>query len=100
MNQLDDPFARIASRRVDDQSHLLIEPQPPALPPVFLPTHRNNPRAAFKPPPKLDTPEKLRHELARQRKRFAPFLRVLAPELPTTREVIPLTTFDWRLQTA
>lgn len=96
----DDVFARIASRREAEQRALLIEPQPPALPPIMLPARRHNPAATFSPLPKLDTPAKLQRELARQRKRFAPFMRDLAPALASLRQRIPLTEFNWRLQTA
>ncbi len=95
----DDVFARIASRREAEQRAALVEPQPPALPDVALPARRHNPAAIFRPLPKLDTPAKLQRELARQRRRFAPFLRDLAPALVSLRQTIPLTAFDWRLQT-
>ena len=100
MKQADDVFARIASQREADQRAILIEPQPPELPDVSLPARRNNPIAAFQPMPKLDTPAKLQRELARQRKRFAPFMRDLAPALETQNLASLLPTFDWRLQTA
>ncbi len=96
----DDVFARIASQREAEQRAALVEPQPPALPDVTLPARRHNPAAAFKPLPKLDTPAKLQRELARQRKRFAPFMRDLAPTLESMRRVIPITEFNWRLRTA
>jgi len=95
----DDVFARIASRRDAEQRATLVEPQPPTLPAISLPARRHNPAAAFKPLPKLDTPAKLQRELARQRRRFAPFMRDLAPALESLRQIIPITRFDWRLQT-
>lgn len=95
----DDVFARIASRREAEQRAALVEPQPSALPDVALPARRHNPAAIFRPLPKLDTSAKLQRELARQRRRFAPFLRDLAPALVSLRQTIPLTAFDWRLQT-
>ncbi len=98
-DRTDDVFARIASRREEQRGAALFEPQPQPLPPVFLPAARSNPRAAFKPLPKLDTPAKLRRELERQRRRFAPFLRNLAPPLPSARASLALASFDWRVAT-
>jgi hypothetical protein len=100
MNQIDDLFARIASQRVAEQDQLLQEPQPPELARHFLPATKSNPAAAFKPLDKLDTPRKLQRELARQRKRYAKFMRNLAPALASPRSVIALETFDWRMQGA
>lgn len=95
----DDVFARIASQRETEQRAALVEPQPPALPAVSLSARRHDPAAAFKPLPKLDTPAKLQRELARQRRRFAPFMRDLSPALESLRQVMPITMFEWRLQT-
>ncbi|MGQ9816077.1 MAG: sugar-binding domain-containing protein, partial [Candidatus Roseilinea sp.] len=92
-------FARIASQLETEQRAALVEPQPPALPAVSLSARRHDPAAAFKPLPKLDTPAKLQRELARQRRRFAPFMRDLSPALESLRQIIPITAFDWRLQT-
>ena len=90
-----DIFAQIGAQRATEQQGL-IEPQPPKLPKKYLPAGQSNPRAAFRPLPKLDTAEKLQAELARERKRHAPFLRNLAPALPSSRIVVPLEEFDWR----
>jgi hypothetical protein len=49
--------------------------------------------------PKLDTAEELDAELARQRLRFAPFLKDLAPDLPSLRDALRLENFQWRLET-
>ncbi|HEY3343076.1 MAG TPA: glycoside hydrolase family 2 TIM barrel-domain containing protein [Anaerolineae bacterium] len=100
MNQIDDLFARIATQRVAEQDQLLHEPQPPDLARIFLPAARSNPAAAFRPLDKIDTPRKLQRELERQRRHYARFLRNLAPAPETTRTLIPLDTFDWRLQGA
>ena len=75
------------------------EPCPPELPPTFVPAARTNPRAAFKPSPKLDSPAKVRRELDRQRRRFAKFMRNLAPAMEPVRSITPIKSFDWRLQT-
>ena len=94
-----DVFANIAGQRVEIQNELLIEPAPPQLPDRFLPAARSNARAAFRPAVKLDTAEKLQRELARERKRVAPFLRNLAPSAASARIVTPVTACDWRMET-
>ncbi len=98
MNQADDLFARIALNREAQQRELLYEPQPPELPRTFLPAAHSNPSAAFRPLPKIDTARKLQRELERQRMRYARFMRNLAPPLEPTRTLVPLETFNWRLQ--
>ena len=94
-----DLFAEIAGRRREVTDSSLVEPQPPTLPQRFLPAARSNPKAAFRPPDKLDSPEKLQDELARQRERMAPFLSDLAPPLPSSRVAVRIEEFDWRMQT-
>lgn len=93
-----DVFAAIAEQRSLTQAGL-IEPQPPSLPKRFLPSARSNPKAAFRPLAKLDTAEKLRRELSRERRRMAPFLRDVAPALPSARLIVPVESFDWRVET-
>lgn len=90
-----DIFAQIGAQRATEQQGL-VEPQPPTLPKKYLPAGKSNPRAEFRPLPKLDTAEKLQAELVRERKRHAPFLRNLAPALASARIVVPLEEFDWR----
>jgi hypothetical protein len=92
-------FADIGTRDLAARRGRLEEIRPPRLPRKMLPGGTSNPRAAFKPRPKLDTPEKLEAELARQRRRYAPFLRDLAPGLPSLRDTLPLEDFQWRLET-
>lgn len=77
----------------------LIEPQPPELPQHFLPTETHDPAAAFTPLPRLDTPKKLRQELAAYRERYQPFLQNLAPKPEPTRIRLPIREFDWRIAT-
>jgi hypothetical protein len=69
------------------------------MPERLLPLDQNDPTAAFRPLPKLDSAAKLQHELARQRRRYARFMRNLAPEPERTRLAILLDKFDWRIQT-
>ena len=94
-----DVFANIAARQSAAQREQLIEPQPPALPERRLPAGRSDPKAAFKPAAKLDTPEKLQRALARERRRMAPFLRDLAPAIESARIITPVTACDWRMET-
>ena len=93
-----DVFARIAVEREAQQARLLVEPQPVELPARNLPAGFD-PGAVFRPMTKLDTPEKLKRELARQRKRHEKFLRKLSPPLRAKRTRLALGTFDWRLET-
>lgn len=94
-----DIFANIAERQATTQREELVEPAPPALPQRILPAGKSNPRAAFKPIPKLDTPEKLARALEQERRRMAPFLRDLAPAVGGNRIVTPVTACDWRIET-
>jgi len=94
-----DFFANVASSHADVRKADLTEPAPPVLPERNLPAGRSNPRAAFKPTPKIDTPEALRRALEQERRRVAPFLRQLAPAVEATRIVAPLVAFDWRMET-
>ena len=96
----DDFFTRIASSRAALRARSLTVPQPPVLPARKLPASKSDPEAAFRPTPKIDTPEKLRKELARQRRLHARFLRNLAPRPEQTRLSVPLEAFDWREETA
>ncbi|MBN1553409.1 MAG: glycoside hydrolase family 2 [Phycisphaerae bacterium] len=94
-----DVFARIAAQRMEYRDTSLIEPQPPKLPRTFLPSAKSDPSAAFQPAAKIDTSKKLHQALAKERKRYEPFLKNLAPKLASPRVVVPLREFDWRLET-
>ena len=94
-----DRFAEIAAAREESKKQGLIEPEPPQLPQRVLPSSRSDLSAAFRPRSVIDTPARLRLELARQRKLHARFLRILSPPPEDTRIRLPLTEFDWRLQT-
>ena len=94
-----DVFADIGMRSIRARRGLLEEVRPPKLPRRFLPAGKSDPRAAFKPAPRIDTAAKLAAELSRQRRRYAPFLKDLAPELPQTRITQRLRDFHWRLET-
>jgi beta-galactosidase/beta-glucuronidase len=94
----DDLFAKIAAEGAAASRGTLIEPQPPELADRTLPSGRSNPKAAFRAAAKLDTTEKLKRELERQRRRVAPFLRNLAPAPASARLFVPVRTFDWRME--
>ncbi len=95
-----DHFAQIAAQRDARRNDLLIEPQPPKLPRRFVPSAKSDPKATFRPLPKLDTAEKLQAELLSQRKVHAPFLRNLAPSINYVRLVEKISSMDWRLEPA
>ncbi len=90
MSQNQDIFARIGAQRATEQKGF-IEPPPPKLPKKYLPAGKSNPRAAFRPLPKLDTANQLQAELAQRRNQYAPFLRNLAPAVVTSRIAVPVT---------
>ncbi len=93
-----DKFADIGTRKYNTRMHLLTEPKPPVLPNINLPVS-NNPAAAFKPVKPMSTKEELYAELAKMKKQYEPFLQNLAPVPALTRTKIPLTSFDWRIET-
>ena len=93
-----DKFADIATRTYTTRMNLLTEPQPPVLPLLNLPvTH--NPKSSFKAVFPISTKEELYAELDKMRKRFKPFMQNLAPIPRNTRNQIPLSEFDWRIET-
>jgi hypothetical protein len=94
-----DVFADIGARDMAARRGQLQEVRPPKLPRKMLTISKSDPSAAFTPIPRLDTPEELAEELARQRKVYAPFLVDVAPSLPSLRETLQLEKFQWRLET-
>lgn len=54
-------------------------------------------REGFQPSTKITTQAQLEKELSAMRKRYAPFMRDLAPQLPKTRKQYELDEFQWRL---
>lgn len=94
-----DIFAQIAAQQIRHRGAEIKELAPPRLPRRFLPPPQSAPAAAFRPAEEIDTPEKLRRALERERRRTEKFLRNLAPALPSLRVVVPLESFDWRLGT-
>ena len=55
--------------------------------------------AIFEPYEKLDTPEKLKKELAVRRDWAKSYMRDFAPPMPDSRKRLELAEFDWRLET-
>lgn len=96
---MNDVFAEIGTLSIDARRKQLAELKPQVLPRKVLEAAKPDASAAFCPADKIDTPEKLSAELARQRRRYAPFLLDLAPELPSLRMSSRLGTFQWRLET-
>ena len=92
-NQKKDVFAQIAAGQQVLRAKELIEPKPPQLPNVFLPTSPNNPKAAFKPKLKMNTAAQLERELERQRHKYAKFMQNLAPEIEDKRKRLSLKHF-------
>lgn len=68
----------------------------PVLPDITLPWD-NVAQKRFEPGKKITTQKQLEKELAKMRKRYAPFMRDLAPKLPTVRKQYELKTFEWIL---
>lgn len=93
-----DVFAQIALTGQKARNASLVVNPPPAKPKRKLPASKHDPKAAFKAPADIDTADKLAAELARQRRRHAPFLLDLAPPMEPTRLVLNLEQFDWRVE--
>ena len=93
-----DKFADIATRKYNTRVNLLMEPQPPVLSEINLPiTH--NPESVFNIVKPIATKKELYTELDKIQKRFEPFMQNLAPAPTETRKQIPLTEFNWRIET-
>ena len=93
-----DKFAEIGTRKYTARAYLLTEPQPPVLPTVNLPV-TNHPSSAFKAVKPISTKEELTSELVNMRKRYEPFMQNLAPVPAETRKKVPLSEFNWRIET-
>lgn len=85
--------------RQAERETALAELPPPVITARKLPGLRAGAANAFKPLQRPATEAHVRAALAAERKRMAPFLRTLAPALPSFRERLELRTFDWRLKT-
>jgi hypothetical protein len=96
--QQSDRMAEIGTKASAVRLHLLYTPQPPPLPDKHLPVN-HQPKAAFRPMNRLDTPEELGRELSTMREKHQPFLQDLAPNLAPERLGQELTAFSWRQET-
>ena len=94
-----DQFALIATANPTDRTAGLVEPQPPALPPILLPVEAADGREFFSPLSARDTPEAVRADLDALKKTFTPFMQRFAPALPMQRAIIPIDHFAWRIGT-
>ena len=93
-----DLFADLAGQRAQYRDQVLRAPEPPPRPANRLPATADPAAVAWAPLPKLRTEAALNRELARLRRRHAPFLRDLAPAVDSTRLVTPLPEFAWRIE--
>jgi hypothetical protein len=93
-----DRFAEIGNKVAATRMHLLKTPTPPKLPNKML-SITTGKRNEFTPMNRLDTPDELQEQLVKKRKQYEPYLQNYAPLLPASRDVIPLTEFNWRIET-
>ena len=94
-----DTFAAIATELVSDRHAGLEAPSPAHKSSTHLPLQHGlleTPRPIAK---KISTPEQLCSELAALRKRMAPVLANLAPELSCRRPILEVRDFQWRIET-
>lgn len=99
MANKDDVFANIAKQGMDFEGKGLVEPTPAKISAPVLQTQIHDAAAIFEPYEKLDTPEKLKKELAVRRDWAKPYMRDFAPPMPDSRKRLELAEFDWRLET-
>src|SRR5690606_24205822 len=90
-------FADIGTLRQTQRDAQLQPATVGPLPAITLPRMRRDDRWSFAAAAKLATPADLKRALGAERKRVAPFLRDLAPKLPSLRHRQVLSQFDWRL---
>ncbi len=98
MPEKNDTFAAIAAQNVEYRGENLVEPGPLVLPDRKLRLGGAD-EGTFEPVRRIADEAALQDELEVWRERYAPFMENHAPELVTTRESVPLTRFDWRIQT-
>lgn len=95
-----DTYAGIAARGQSiREGRTLVPSPPPELPELRLPTAAEGKTHAFIPRPP-GTAESLHAELRAMRKKVAPFLRDLTPELLATRDSVAIVEAEWRLEPA
>lgn len=94
----EDLYAQIAKQKPGERFKSQMEtPGPQPLPATTLEWNGGDPVG---PMAKIDTPEKLQVALAALREKMQPFLQSVAPALPATRIVVPVTKMQFRMETA
>jgi hypothetical protein len=93
--QQKDVFEQIALQKRNENTDLEKNPAL-VLPNIVLKWH-NKVQKAFKPGIKITTQSQLEEELMNMRKKYALFMRDLAPALPAMRKQTVLEKFSWRL---
>jgi len=93
-----DYFAKIGNMISATRLHLLEEKTPEILLEKNLPVTHNK-AASFKPIHSMNTQKELEAALVEYRRQFIPFMKNVAPKLKSSRIKIPLTEFDWRIET-
>jgi len=95
-----DRFAAIGAQRQAQRDSSIHEIAPASLPPRRLPAPKPGKAHAFKPFNRATMPDQVTAALSAERKKMAPYLRELAPALPSTRRSLVLRSLDWRMKTA
>lgn len=95
-----DNFEQIALQKMQYATEKVhIEENVPRVLPQKTLTFKNNAKGAFVPENKIDTQEELEATLETYRKRYAPFMLDLAPQVKKTRERLNIGEFDFRPET-
>jgi len=94
-----DIYAEIATQRIAFRDKKLVESQVLEIPQRFLPFDKLPEKSAFKPTKKMNTADELQRELEKQRKRYSKYFQNFAPKFESTRIILPLENFDWRIET-
>jgi hypothetical protein len=96
--QSQDKFAQIGKLKQGVKQNVLYEPGPGVLPDIFLPVEHNR-SSAFTALKTMSSKEELNAELKKRRAMYEPFLKNIAPVLPSMRQQLFLSEFQWREQT-
>lgn len=94
-----DRFAAIATELVSDRHSELRHPEMVPKPVNALPLEPGSGQSCIPKAKKITTPEQLRDALFDMRGRMKPFLQDHSPNLPATRDVLKIETFQWRIET-
>ena len=94
-----DRFAAIATELVSDRHSELRYPEMVPKSANALPLEPGSGQSSIPKAKKIKTPEQLRDALFDLRVRMKPFLQDHSPNLPATRDVLKIETFQWRIET-